>query len=173
MVVYLNETVLSNKETIATIPLTMFTSAAVTSVFINRIFRVNNQKITFGIGWIASIIGCIIIFARTGRNDDVGDLYAASSLFGIGSAMTLVVSMSFAANIASTEGTEGFVYSSVTFADKAINAMAIVLIEYLKCDDPAMCMSYYKNVMVYFNSAMVTIGLLLVCFVPIDVASID
>lgn len=42
-----------------------------------------------------------------------------------------------------------------------------------KCDDPAMCMSYYKNVMVYFNSAMVTIGLLLVCFVPIDVASID
>ncbi|CAA9994312.1 unnamed protein product, partial [Nesidiocoris tenuis] len=46
MVVYLNETVLSNKETIATIPLTMFTSAAVTSVFINRIFRVNNQKKT-------------------------------------------------------------------------------------------------------------------------------
>lgn len=45
MVVYLNETVLSNKETIATIPLTMFTSAAVTSVFINRIFRVNNQKV--------------------------------------------------------------------------------------------------------------------------------
>ncbi|KAF6216829.1 hypothetical protein GE061_001179 [Apolygus lucorum] len=173
MVLYLNETVLSNKETIATIPLTMFALSALTSLFFKHVIRVNNQKITFLIGWIFCMAGCLTILMRNGRSDDVVDLFIASALFGTGGALTLVVSLSFAANMATTEGKEGFIFSTVTFADKAMNGIAVLSIEYLKCEDPLLCESYYKNVMVFFNGCVITVGLMFVYFMPLHITQFN
>ncbi|KAL1110472.1 hypothetical protein AAG570_008000 [Ranatra chinensis] len=129
---YISQVVISNTEALATVPLILFVSSALSSLFHDRFHSCVGQKWTYAAGCLASVTGCALIYFNTERSDNPKNVFIAAAIFGCGNALTMVVSLSLAANLIGSQVECGaFVYSSVTFADKLINGIAVILVQYM------------------------------------------
>uniref|UniRef100_A0A1B6DK64 Major facilitator superfamily (MFS) profile domain-containing protein n=2 Tax=Clastoptera arizonana TaxID=38151 RepID=A0A1B6DK64_9HEMI len=164
---FINETVVSDPGTLATVPLASFVVSAFVSPIVKHTRLLWGNKATYTFGCVLCLTGCFIVQHTNERTDDATLIFCIAMLFGAGSAITTVISLCLTANFIGGDTQCGaFVYSSVTFADKLINGLAVVTIEYMKCNEKELCPFYYGNVLSFVNGTISIIGLFVLLTLP-------
>lgn len=119
----------SSVEHIALIPMATFISSFLSSLLIERTNRVLGHHLSYLLGSMFCIAGCIIVELTVSALATNFRLYSIAILFGAGSSVTMISSLCMIADMIGKHADQGgFVYSAVTFADKLITGIAIVII---------------------------------------------
>lgn len=168
MPMFVNETVLSQSATLATVPLIAFLASCLASMAVNSLTsNCGGNRVTYIIGCILCIIGCIFIQLHRKKSDETLKIFITAFLFGAGSSVTMVVSLCVTVNLIGSDTDCGaFVYSAITFADKFLNGVAVIIIENLKCEDTKLCPFYYRDVLTYVNGTIAAFGLIVLMTLP-------
>ena len=117
-------------ENIATVPLASFIASFVASMFIKQTDRFFGHKVGYLIGSIIGFCGCAWVALAATPNSSVYELYVVATLFGAGSSITMIASLCITADMIGPHADQGgFIYSAVTFCDKLITGVAVVVIE--------------------------------------------
>lgn len=117
-------------EHIATVPLMSFISSFVASMILKMVNRRIGHKVAYFIGSITSIIGCLWVAEAASPDGSTIQLYLIAVLFGAGSSITMISSLCITADMIGPHADQGgFIYSAVTFFDKLITGIAVVIIE--------------------------------------------
>lgn len=115
-------------EHIATVPLVSFLASFVSSIFL-RSGRFGHQ-FSYLIGSLTSIGACTWVFLSPSATS--AQLYGIAVLFGAGSSITMISSLCITADMIGPHADQsGFIYSAVTFADKLITGVVVIIIETL------------------------------------------
>lgn len=147
-----------NIQHLATVPLVSFFSSFVSSVTLKHFKRFIGNEASYIVGSAVSIIGCILI--QTIQDIALYELYIIAIVFGAGSAITMVVSLSLTADLVGNNTQYGgFIYSTVTFADKLITGIIVVVVESLKCSNQSDCPQYYRYVLAGLCGVSAILGL--------------
>lgn len=118
-------------EHIATVPLVSFIASFVSSVLLKYANRILGHQISYFFGSLISICGCVWVrsFMASPSASSI-QLYGIAILFGAGSSITMISSLCITADMIGRNADQsGFIYSAVTFADKLITGIAVVVIE--------------------------------------------
>lgn len=151
----------TNVEHIATVPLISFLASFIASVCMNRATRCIGHKAAYSLGSMVSIVGCVWVANGASATASALRLYAIAVLFGAGSSITMISSLCITADMIGGHSDQGgFIYSAVTFADKLITGLVVIVIETLKCDSRKLCPEYYRNVLSYACGTAAILGLL-------------
>lgn len=115
---------------IAIIPLVSFVASFVGSVLMKVLNRGVGPKCAYFIGSVISVFACLwVAFWQSSAS---WELYAIASLFGLGSSVTMISSLCITADMIGQHADQsGFIYSAVTFADKLITGVVVIVIESL------------------------------------------
>lgn len=119
-------------EHIATVPLVSFLSSFLSSMLMKYSHHWFGQQVGFFLGSIVSVSACLMvaIFAHASSSSYL--LYLIAMLFGAGSSITMISSLCIIADMIGRHADQsGFVYSAVTFVDKLITGVAVIVIESL------------------------------------------
>jgi Na+/melibiose symporter-like transporter len=121
-----------NIENLATVPLASFIASFLASMFFKMSDRFVGHKVGYLIGSILSIIGCFWVALEAKPSSSVWELYTVATFFGAGSSVTMIASLCITADMIGPHADQGgFIYSIVTFCDKLITGIAVVVIETL------------------------------------------
>ncbi|KAI5708640.1 hypothetical protein M8J76_000108 [Diaphorina citri] len=175
MPVYINEYYSGTDSSIvASVPLVSFLASLAASLCLksfqscapSSVWR--NNQVVFVVGSLLGLFGCIIIlWTPFNSEQQVLNVYAAAVCFGLGSSVTMVISLCSTANLVGTDTQYGaFIYSTVTFSDKLLNGLAVIIIEYLRCESKELCPTYYRQVLSYVNGALSIIGICILFTLP-------
>lgn len=89
-------------------------------------------QVVYLIGSLVNIAACVWIGAGIGHFHQTGELFSVAILLGAGSSVTMVASLCLTADLIGSHTENGaFVYSVVTFADKLLNGIVVMIIEKL------------------------------------------
>lgn len=122
----------SSVEHLALIPMISFLSSFVSSILIDRTHNFFDHKTLYLIGSFLCICGCLLVEYSISVALSNFRLYSIAILFGAGSSITMISSLCLIANMIGKHADQsGFVYSAVTFADKLITGVAVLVIESL------------------------------------------
>lgn len=115
---------------IATIPLASFIASFVASMVFKQSARFVSHQVGYLLGSIISFCGCAwVAFAATPTSSSY-ELYIVAILFGAGSSITMIASLCITAELIGPHADQGgLIYSAVTFCDKLITGIAVVIIE--------------------------------------------
>ncbi|KAF2905186.1 hypothetical protein ILUMI_00996, partial [Ignelater luminosus] len=148
------------RQTIASVPLASFLASFITSILLKWRSRYFGENVTYFIGSILSLAGCLWI-ALGVDSDSRFQIYAIASLIGMGSSSTMISSLCLTADFAKNNGFRGgSVYSTVTFADKLICGGIVLITQHLKCQPIDMCPSFYRHVLAYVCGSAAITGLI-------------
>ncbi|KFB47490.1 AGAP011492-PA-like protein [Anopheles sinensis] len=138
-------------EHLATVPLVSFLASFVSSLALKYGNRFVGNSLTYFVGSVISISVCLwIALTPPAGTFSTASLYVIASLFGAGSSITMVSSLCITADMIGKHAEQGgFIYSAVTFADKLITGVVVVIIESVKCRDRTECPEYYRGVLSY------------------------
>lgn len=117
-------------ENIATVPLASFIASFIASMLFKQTDRFFGHKVGYLIGSVIGFCGCAwVVFGAT-PNSSVYELYVVAIFFGAGSSITMIASLCITADMIGPHADQGgFIYSAVTFCDKLITGVAVVVIE--------------------------------------------
>lgn len=119
-------------EHIATVPLVSFLASFIASMamkFSNRLF---GHHVAYLLGSMASVGGCLWVALAAPPTASSIRLYGIAVLFGAGSSVTMIASLCITADMIGRHADQsGFIYSAVTFADKLITGIVVIVIEAL------------------------------------------
>lgn len=122
----------SSVEHLAIVPMVSFISSFVASLFVDRSHSLFNHKSLYLIGSFLCVGGCLLVEYSVSVALSNIRLYSIAILFGAGSSITMISSLCLIANMIGKHADQsGFVYSAVTFADKLITGVAVLVIESL------------------------------------------
>lgn len=117
---------------IATVPLVSFLSSFAASMAMRYSNRLFGHRVAYCLGSVISISGCIWVGLAAPSTSSSFRLYCIAILFGAGSSITMISSLCITADmIGNHTGQGGFIYSAVTFADKLITGVVVIVIEAL------------------------------------------
>lgn len=117
-------------EHIATVPLVSFLSSFVTSVILKYSSYIFGHETHYFIGSITSLGACSWVTAIVTATGSSLELYGIAILFGAGSSITMISSLCITADMIGIHSNQGgFIYSAVTFADKLITGIVVIIIE--------------------------------------------
>lgn len=117
---------------IATVPLVSFLSSFLSSMLMKYSHFWFNHQMCFFIGSLISVGACVLVKFAATADASMYLLYVVATLFGSGSSITMISSLCIIADMIGRHADQsGFIYSAVTFADKLITGVAIVVIESL------------------------------------------
>lgn len=117
-------------ENIATVPLASFIASFLASMFFKMSDRFVGHKVGYLIGSVISVFGCAWVALAATPDSAVWELYAVATFFGAGSSVTMIASLCITADMIGPHADQGgFIYSAVTFCDKLITGIAVVVIE--------------------------------------------
>lgn len=120
----------NNIENIATVPLVSFIASFIASMVIKQTDRFIGHKVGYLIGSFVSFIGCAWVVLAATPQSTVIELYIVAIFFGAGSSITMIASLCITADMIGPHADQGgFIYSAVTFCDKLITGVAVVVIE--------------------------------------------
>uniref|UniRef100_A0A182Q0R5 Major facilitator superfamily (MFS) profile domain-containing protein n=1 Tax=Anopheles farauti TaxID=69004 RepID=A0A182Q0R5_9DIPT len=141
----------ANVEHLATVPLVSFLASFVASLLLKYTNRFVGNSLVYFIGSIISTSVCLWIALTPGASAfSTLSLFLIASLFGAGSSITMISSLCITADMIGKHADQGgFIYSAVTFADKLITGVVVVIIESVKCRDRTECPEYYRGVLSY------------------------
>lgn len=120
----------SSVEHIALVPMVSFISSFLSSLLMNKSHHIFGHRVAYLLGSMTSICGCALVETSISLKLSNARLYSIAIIFGAGSSITMISSLcSIADMIGKHADQSGFVYSAVTFADKLITGIAILVIE--------------------------------------------
>ena len=120
----------NNIENIATVPLASFIASFIASMLFKQTDRFIGHKLGYLIGSIISFCGCAWVAIAADPTSSVYELYIVAIFFGAGSSITMIASLCITADMIGPHADQGgFIYSAVTFCDKLITGIAVVVIE--------------------------------------------
>ncbi|KAL7012866.1 hypothetical protein ACKWTF_015086 [Chironomus riparius] len=147
-------------ENIATVPLASFVASFLASMFFKMSDRFVGHKVGYLIGSVISVFGCAWVALAATPNSSVWELYAVATFFGAGSSVTMIASLCITADMIGPHADQGgFIYSAVTFCDKLITGIAVVVIETVKCKTHDECPTYYRDVLAYACGVSAILGI--------------
>ncbi len=129
----IGETDAANKsvEHIATVPLVSFLSSFLASMAMKYSNRIGHRA-SYLLGTMIGISGCAWVALAAPPTSSSIHLYGIAFLMGTGSSVTMISSLCITADMIGRHADQsGFIYSAVTFADKLITGVVVVVIEAL------------------------------------------
>ncbi|XP_049539318.1 major facilitator superfamily domain-containing protein 12-like [Anopheles darlingi] len=140
-----------NVEHLATVPLVSFLASFVASLVLKYTNRFVSNSLVYFIGSLVSISVCMwIALTAVDATFSTIALFVIAALFGAGSSITMVSSLCITADMIGKHAEQsGIIYSAVTFADKLVTGVVVVIIESVKCKDRTECPEYYQGVLSY------------------------
>ncbi|XP_053658869.1 major facilitator superfamily domain-containing protein 12-like [Anopheles marshallii] len=152
----------ANVEHLATVPLVSFLASFVASLLLKYTNRFIGNSWVYFIGSIISTSVCLWVALTPGSGSfSTLSLFLIASLFGAGSSITMISSLCITADMIGKHADQGgFIYSAVTFADKLITGVVVVIIESVKCHDRSECPEYYRGVLSYGCGLAAVLGCL-------------
>ncbi|XP_055600854.1 major facilitator superfamily domain-containing protein 12-like [Uranotaenia lowii] len=138
-------------EHLATVPLVSFLASFIASLVLKYSNRYVGNSWMYLVGSAVSLSVCTWIALSTQASTfSTLELLVIASLFGAGSSITMISSLCITADMIGKHADQGgFIYSAVTFTDKLITGIVVVIIESMKCHDRADCPDYYRSVLAY------------------------
>lgn len=119
-------------EHIAIIPMISFLSSFVSSMTLKHTNRWFGHKVAYLLGSLICFSGCALVALAASADVSTMRLYYIAILFGSGSSITMISSLCITADMIGRHADQsGFIYSTVTFADKLITGIVIIVIESL------------------------------------------
>lgn len=119
-------------EHIATVPMVSFLSSFLSSMLMKYSNNLFGHQVAYLLGSVISVSGCLLVAMAASPNSTAYLLYAIAMLFGAGSSITMISSLCITADMIGRHADQsGFIYSAVTFADKLITGIAVIIIESL------------------------------------------
>lgn len=117
-------------EHIATVPLVSFISSFMASMAMKYSSRIFGHQVAYLLGSVISISGCLWVALAAPPTASSIRLYGIAVLFGAGSSITMISSLCITADMIGRHADQGgFIYSAVTFADKLITGIVVIVIE--------------------------------------------
>lgn len=127
-----NKSVSNSVEHIATVPMVTFLSSFVSSLVLERSNNRLGHRLPYFMASVICIGGCVLVEISDSSNISNWKLFTIAILFGAGSSGTMISSLCLIANMIGKHAEQsGSIYSAVTFADKLITGLAILIIESL------------------------------------------
>ncbi|XP_047367518.1 major facilitator superfamily domain-containing protein 12-like isoform X2 [Vespa velutina] len=124
---YIEETAVGGKQALATVPLVSYLSSFIAALLLKYMNRSCGTKICYLCGALIGILSAAI--TEFGGSHGIVT-YAIAILIGAGSSITMVTALSVTAEIIGPRTEKSaFVYSIVTFLDKVVTGLVVVLIE--------------------------------------------
>ena len=152
---YLQITLELHSSYVATVPLVMFLFGFATSTCMKYINRRVGRKVTFILGCLIGIAGCIWIRFGCGIDDSFTkyEIYSVAALIGVAGSTLLITSLSLTADLIGANIDSGaFVYGAMSLTDKLSNGAAVLIIQALvpnNVDTCGECRLYYRTVLFY------------------------
>ena len=137
---------------VATVPLTMFLSGHVTSLTMKKTNQFLGRKLTYIIGALIGIVGCLWVAFGCEPSDEITkvSVYFVAAFLGIGSTVMLVTSLALTAEfIGNDTDSSAFIYGLMSLTDKVSNGFAVILIQNfipIDIDECTICQRYYRYV---------------------------
>ncbi|XP_069574215.1 major facilitator superfamily domain containing 12b [Brachyistius frenatus] len=176
--VYLTESLTLPKNFIAIIPLVLYVSGFVCSLFmkpVNKLVGITNT-------YLAGLVPLFVFATWILFDNDIGSktIYGAAVLLGAGSATILVMSLSMTAMLIGDQTQSGaFVYGAMSFTDKLANGVGVLIIQTIRpCNTEACCPDciwFYRDAMVIITGGVSVVAALFLVTIfiwPIKIRSI-
>ncbi|CAH1115973.1 unnamed protein product [Phaedon cochleariae] len=148
------------RQTIASVPLVSYIASFLTAIFLKFRLRILTDKVTYFLGSLCGLMASVWIGIGISAVLDA-ELYIIAISIGISSSSTMVSSLCITANFVKRNGYGGgLVYSVVTFTDKLISGLVVLIVQNLQCSPRSLCPNFYKNVLTYIGAVVSILGLL-------------
>ncbi|KAL7302945.1 hypothetical protein TKK_0004172 [Trichogramma kaykai] len=109
---------------------------------------------------LGAVIGVVAALVVEIAGSHVAILYVVAVLIGAASSITMVTALSITAElIGPRTESSAMVYSVVTFLDKVITGLVVILIEKLRCFDKLLCPHYNRDTLAAVCAASMALGL--------------
>jgi len=147
---------------VATVPLAMYVGSFITSFAMKPLNKILGRKITFLLGGIIGISGCLWINFCLKDDENVKYyVYFATSLIGIGGSTMMVTSLSLTAEfIGNDTSSSAFIYGLMSLTDKISNGLVVVAIQAYIPTEKEMEDSYKQNIITYVCGGSAIFGML-------------
>ncbi|XP_043280672.1 major facilitator superfamily domain-containing protein 12-like isoform X2 [Venturia canescens] len=154
---YIEEMEVGGKQALATVPLTSYLASFVAALGLKYINRSCGTKVCYLIGALIGILASIVT-AFGGSNELV--VYTVAILIGAASSITMVTALSVTAELIGprTENS-ALVYSIVTFLDKIVTGVVVILIEKWRCIEKEICPNYNRDTLSLVCASSMLLGL--------------
>lgn len=117
---------------IAIIPLVSFVASFIASIWMKLAHRYIGPRMAYLCGSVASVAACLWVALAAPPAASSLELCLIAVLFGAGSSVTMISSLCITADMIGRHADQsGFIYSAVTFADKLITGVVVIVIEAL------------------------------------------
>ncbi|XP_066589941.1 major facilitator superfamily domain-containing protein 12-like [Prorops nasuta] len=155
---YIEESEVGGKQALATVPLVSYLSSFAAALLLKYINRSCGTKMCYFLGGLIGIAAAVITeFAGS----NVGVVYTVAALIGAGSSITMVTALSVTAEIIGSQTEKSaFVYSVVTFLDKVVTGVVVILIENWRCREKELCPNYNRDTLSIVCSSSMILGLI-------------
>lgn len=154
---YIEETKVDGKQALASVPLVSYVSSFTAALLLKYINRICGTKACYFLGAVIGIIAAVVT-EFVGSNTAV--VYIVAVLIGAGSSITMVTALSVTAElIGSRTERSAFVYSIVTFLDKIITGLVVIVIEKWRCSDKELCPTFNRDTLSIVCASSMILGL--------------
>ncbi|EZA47968.1 hypothetical protein X777_14537 [Ooceraea biroi] len=154
---YIEESKVGGKQALASVPLVSYVSSFVAALLLKHINRACGTKVCYFLGAVIGILAAVVT-ELIGSSTTVA--CAIAVLIGAASSITMVTALSVTAElIGSRTERSALVYSIVTFLDKIITGLVVILIERWRCNDQELCPSYNRDALSAVCASSMILGL--------------
>ncbi|XP_016838988.1 major facilitator superfamily domain-containing protein 12 isoform X1 [Nasonia vitripennis] len=154
---YIEETGIGGRQALATVPLVSYTASFVAALLLKYINRSCGTKVCYLLGSLIGMAAAgVVKFAGSGA----AVMYSAGVLIGAGSSITMVTALSITAELIGTRTeSSALVYSIVTFLDKIVTGLVVIVIERWRCLDKELCPNYNRDTLAVVCASSMALGL--------------
>ncbi|XP_043487891.1 major facilitator superfamily domain-containing protein 12-like [Polistes fuscatus] len=154
---YIEETAVGGKQALATVPLVSYLSSFIAALLLKYMNRSCGTKICYLTGALIGILSAAI--TEFGGSHGI-ITYLIAILIGAGSSITMVTALSVTAEIIGPRTERSaLVYSIVTFLDKVVTGLVVVLIERWRCHQQELCPNYNRDTLAIVCASSMLLGL--------------
>ncbi|KAI4497331.1 hypothetical protein M0802_007578 [Mischocyttarus mexicanus] len=154
---YIEETAVGGKQALATVPLVSYLSSFIAALLLKYMNRSCGTKICYLTGALTGILSAVI--TEFGGSHGI-ITYLIAILIGAGSSITMVTALSVTAEIIGPRTERSaLVYSIVTFLDKVVTGLVVVLIERWRCHQQELCPNYNRDTLAIVCASSMLLGL--------------
>ncbi|XP_003701555.1 major facilitator superfamily domain-containing protein 12 [Megachile rotundata] len=154
---YIEETDVDGKEALATVPLVSYLSSFVAALSLKYISKSCGTKACYLLG---SLIGILSAVVTEFAGNSAAIIYVVAVLIGSASSITMVTSLSVTAEIIGPRTERSaIVYSIVTFLDKVVTGLVVILIEKRRCTQPEFCPNYNRDTLSLVCALSMSLGI--------------
>nr|AEE62599.1 unknown [Dendroctonus ponderosae] len=161
---YLSESLDMVASSLALVPLAIYIASFVASIPVGPITNLAGRKLTYVIGAILGICGCLWIHWGQGNNFKTYYIFVVSALLGSASTIVLVSSLDITTSLIGSKTSRGaFIYGIMSFADKLSNGVAVKVIQDVHNEDDHA--GFYQDIMTYVCGGVLILGAAVVSMV--------